>query len=125
MSMKADEAVQHLVAVLSGIEGRVMFATCVDEQGFVGDSDCFVSRERAIHELPVKYVLDFPRKMQVPAALLTSRIPEAISHPSDELVKFTREVLEDGAASGVDVVDHVLVTDEGVLSMKAATDLWD
>ncbi len=120
-----EQAVGHLIEILAGVSGSVLFATGVSNEGFVGDSECFVSRDKEVHDVPTEIVLDFIKHSNASGVLLTSRVNGDVAQPSSDLSRFTRSFLEDARRAGVDLVDHYLVTDGGLISMREATNLWN
>lgn len=123
--MVPAQAVEHLAAVLSDVEKSVLFATCIDERGWVGASNCFVWPKGRVHMIPRAHVIELPKRMEAPTVMLTSRCPgQGMGLPEAELVQFTEFLMAEAAESGIKVLDHYLVTDEGLISMRETTSLW-
>ena len=124
LRLRPDEAVERLVPILGEIDGEVVFCTCIDDDGFVGDSECFASREQPKSTLPVEELFYLARTTGAPAMMFTS----GSSGPIDQLqecdVLFTRRLLDAGRACGVRVHDHFLVGGGTYRKMSESMDVW-
>lgn len=120
-----EDAVEHISRVVSGIDGQVLFVNCVDADGYVGDANCFASKEGKLEEIPPHYLFGIAQEKGAPAVLLTSRFDGDMPVLDESNVTFTRKVLVMGETLGIEVVDHYLVGSEGRVSLRETTDLWD
>ncbi len=66
-----------------------------------------------------------PREVFKPAVansaaslILAHNHPSGDPHPSDDDIELTRRIARAGEVMGIDVLDHVIVTEKGYLSMK-------
>jgi hypothetical protein len=118
----AEEAIERLVPILRQVGGGTfVFCTCLDADGFVGDSECFASPDRPLCSLPVEHLFTLAAELECAAVLFSSRADEA-----DEaaILGFTERLIAEGRRRGVEIVDHVVVYGEGHRRLRETTDLW-
>ena len=108
LKLRPQEAIEHIASVLFGIDGCVLFATCIDSDGFVADSDCFMPPSNDLDGLPLEYLFKLPLETGNPALMLVSRWPGKKPITHREQLDFTRRLLEASKEYGVDVVDRCL-----------------
>lgn len=119
------DAIESLTQIVGSIDAEVVFATCIDADGYVGDSECFASNEQPKNLLPVDELFRLANKLDAPAIMITSRSSGPIDqiHACDR--DFTERVLDAGQACGVAVFEHVLVEkDKFRLMTESAPELW-
>ena len=51
--------------------------------------------------------------------------PSGELEPSSEDIQFTKKMIKVGRLLGIDVLDHVIISDNDHLSMKDTTTLWE
>ncbi len=118
------DAVDKLVEVVGSVDAEVIFSTCIDLYGFVGDSECFVSNDQPVTMLPVDELFYLPRKTGAAAVMFTSKSSGDIAELWDCDVEFTKRLIEAGRSLGIPVHDHVLVEGKAFRVMSECTDLW-
>jgi hypothetical protein len=116
--------IDSLTKIVSTSEGEVVFVTCVDEDGYAGDSEAFASRDRPKDSLPMELLFLLPQEKGVDTLMVTSRAAAPLESFADSDLAFTRALIDEARARGMEVLDHVLVSDGDHKGMRAATDLW-
>lgn len=58
------------------------------------------------------------------AVIVAHNHPSGNCEPSREDLDITRRLIAGGALLDVDVLDHLIVTDDNVVSLRETTDLW-
>lgn len=119
------DAIASLTKVVGAIEGEVVFATCIDADGFVSESECFASDVQPKNLLPIDELFYLPLKLGAPRVMITSRSSGPIGQLHDCDVDFTARVIEAGIELGIEVLEHVLVEKDSFRLMTAsAPELW-
>jgi hypothetical protein len=120
-----EDAIEHLVSIVSEVEESVLFITCVDDEGRVGESECFVSATEPLEKIPLEALFHLPLRLRAPSVLVTSRSTGFTGSPAEGDVDLARRIVEKGKACGVDVYEHVLVGDNDThCRLSQVTDLW-
>jgi hypothetical protein len=119
------QAIESLTKVVGAIEGEVVFATCIDADGFVSESECFASDVQPKNLLPIDELFYLPLKLGAPRVMITSRSSGPIGQLHDCDVDFTARVIEAGKELGIEVFEHVLVEKDAFrLMTESAPQLW-
>lgn len=121
---RPEDAIDSLVPIVGRVEGEVIFATCIDEQGFVGESECFASLEQPKTTLPMDELFYLPQEMNAAAVMFTSKSSGPITELHDCDVQFTERLIQTGRKLRILVYEHVLVEDDKFRLMSQCTDLW-
>jgi hypothetical protein len=119
-----EDAIPHLVSIVADVEGDVLFVTCIDTEGRVGESECFVSATQPLAQLPLEEVFHLPKQLGSPAVMLTSR-----SNGNGEIahadVDLAQNLILEGKSHGVRVYEHILVENkDSYYRLSQTTDLW-
>jgi DNA repair protein RadC len=122
---RPEDAIESLVGIVGGIDGEVVFATCIDADGCVGDSECFAARDKTKESLPVGEIFHLARRRGAAAVLVTSTAREPIERIAESDIGYTRRLIEAGDALGIPLFDHVLVSGKKFKIMSQSTDLWN
>ncbi|MCR5176893.1 MAG: hypothetical protein K6C05_08585, partial [Anaerovibrio sp.] len=59
-------------------------------------------------------------KRMAAAVVIAHNHPSGIATPSQEDIKFTKELIESSKILGIQLVDHVIIAKEGSLSLRAS-----
>ena len=121
---RPKEILESLTTILSTLDGEIVFVTCVDEDGFVGDSEAYASRDQPKGSLPFEHLFSFPQEQGVHSIMVTSRATDSLEAISESDIEFTRALIDAADAREIEVLDHVLVMDGECLGLRAITDLW-
>jgi len=121
---RPEQIIDSLTTIVSKSEGEVVFVTCVDEDGHVGDSEAFASRNRPKNSLPMELLFSLPQEQGVDTLMVTSRAAGPLESFADSDLAFTRALIDEAKARGMEVLDHVLVGDGEHKGMRASTNLW-
>lgn len=124
LSLKPEDAITDLVKIVGGVDAEVVFVTCIDVNGDVGESECFASNTQPKNAIPIDQLYYLPERIGASAVMLTSTSSGPIKKLHDCDVEFTRRVIEAGRKRGIAVWDHVLVAGDQFRSMSQCTDLW-
>jgi hypothetical protein len=119
-----EQIIESLTTIVSKSEGEVVFVTCVDEDGNAGDSEAFASRDRPKDSLPMELLFSLPQEKGVDTLLVTSRAAGPLESFADSDLAFTRALIDEAKARGMEVLDHVLVSDGKHKGMRATSNLW-
>lgn len=124
--VRVDDAIASLAKILRGIDGEVVLATVVDDRGFVGDSECFVSHSQPKNLLPVHELFHLASELGASGIMIASRSSGPIEHVHECDVDFTARVLDVGRHLGIRVCEHVLVDRNAISQMTRSTPyLWE
>lgn len=119
------EAIESLTKIVGAIDREVVFATCIDADGFVSESECFASDCQPKNLLPVEELFYLACSLDAPMVMITSRSSGPIAQLHDCDVDFTARVIDTGIDLGVDVFEHVLVEKDCFrLMTESAPELW-
>jgi len=121
---RPEQIIESLTTIVSKSEGEVVFVTCVDEDGYVGDSEAYASMDKPKSSLPMELLFSWPQEQGIDTVMVTSRAAGPLETLADSDIAFTRALIEEAEARGIEVLDHVLVRDGEHREMRAATDLW-
>ena len=122
----AHDAIPSIAKIIGALEGEVVFATCIDDDGLVGDSECFASLTQPKNLLPVHEVFHLAREVGAGQIMISSRSSGPIEQLHECDVDFTGRVLDVGRRLGIRVCEHVLVDKDGVrLMTQSAPYLWE
>lgn len=123
--VRPHDAIPMLMNIVGTLEEEVVFATCIDAEGFIGDSECFSSATQPKNLLPVDELFHLARRKGAPAVMITSRSSGPIEELHDCDVDFTERVLDVGCDLGIRVCEHVLVERTSFrLMTQSAPHLW-
>ena len=120
---RPEQIIESLTTIVSKTEGEVIFVTCVDEDGYAGDSEAYASKEPK-DSLPMELLFSWPEAQGVDTVMVTSRASGPLESFTDSDIAFTRALIDEADARGIEVLDHFLVRDGEHRGMRAATDLW-
>jgi len=121
---RPEQIIESLTTIVTKSEGELVFVTCVDEDGYVGDSEAYASPDHPKNSLPMEQLFSWPQEQGVDTVLVTSRAAEPLESFADSDMAFTRALIDEAKARGIEVLDHVLVHDGEHKGLRAATDLW-
>ncbi|MGH2751822.1 MAG: JAB domain-containing protein [Actinomycetota bacterium] len=121
---RPDDIIDSLTKILSSVEGEVVFLTCVDQHGYVGDSEAYASKDQPKSSLPLEHLFSFPHEQGIDTVMVTSRASESLESIAESDIEFTTALLDAAETEGIEVLDHVLVKDGEHRSLRALTDLW-
>jgi DNA repair protein RadC len=121
---RPDDIIGSLTTILSTVEGEMVFVTCVDEDGFVGDSEAYASKDQPKSSLPFEHLFNFPQAQGADAIVVTSRAAGSLEAIAESDLEFTRALIDAADSREIEVLDHVLVHDGEHLGLRAVTDLW-
>ena len=65
-----------------------------------------------------KDVLSEPIKIGAPKIVLAHNHPSGDAHPSDKDINVTKRLQESGKILGIELLDHLIITNDGYLSLK-------
>ncbi|MGH2698023.1 MAG: JAB domain-containing protein [Actinomycetota bacterium] len=121
---RPEEIIQSLTTIISSAGGEIVFVTCVDADGFVGDSEAYASEDQPKSSLPLELLFSFPQEQGVDTVMVASRASESLEVISESDLQFTRELIAAGGSEGIEVLDHVLVMNGEYRRLRPMTDLW-
>jgi hypothetical protein len=116
--------IDSITTIVSKSEGEVVFVTCVDEDGYAGDSEAFASNDRPKDSLPMELLFLLPQEQGVDTLMVTSRAAAPLESFADSDLAFTRTLIDEAKARGMEILDHVLVSGGEHKGMRASTNLW-
>jgi hypothetical protein len=116
--------IDSITTIVSKSEGEVVFVTCVDEDGYAGDSEAFASKDRPKDSLPMELLFLLPQEQGVDTLMVTSRAAAPLESFADSDLAFTRTLIDEAKARGMEILDHVLVSGGEHKGMRASTNLW-
>lgn len=120
-----EDAIPHIVSILGGVEGSLLFVTCIDADGQVGESECFASANQSLARLPLEHVFHFPKQQGAAAVMFASRSNEDGRDPTDD-IDLAQELILEGKLHGITVYDHVVVqSKDSYVRLREETDLWN
>ncbi|MDQ3772653.1 MAG: hypothetical protein M3343_11285 [Actinomycetota bacterium] len=122
---RPDDIIESLATIVSGVDSEIVFITCVDQDGYVSDSEAYASKDQPKTSLPLEHLFSFPRTLGMGTIMVTSRACEPLGTVGEDDLEFTRGLLEAASAEGVEVLDHVVVRDGDYRRLREITDLWD
>ncbi len=114
----------NLTNILSAVEGDVIFQLSLDEGGEVVDIECLASATQPKNMIPLDLLLERPKDVGAGAVMYVSNTTGSLEQPEDCEIDFTERLLRAGEAVGVEVVDHYLVADGRLMSLRRETALW-
>ncbi len=119
------EAIESLTKIVGAIEAEVVFATCIDADGFATESECFASESQPKNLLPVDELFYLAHELDAPTVMITSRSSGSLAELHDCDVDFTARLIDAGIDHGIDVFEHVLVEkDHFRLMTESVPELW-
>lgn len=121
---RPEQIIESLTTIVSKSDGEVVFVTCVDEDGYVGDSEAYASTDKPKSSLPMELLFSWPEEQGVDTVIVTSRAAGPLESLAESDIVFTRALIDEAESRGIEVMDHVLVRDGEHRKMRAATDLW-
>jgi DNA repair protein RadC len=124
LSLKPEDAIDNLVKIVGGVDAEIVFVTCIDENGDVGESECFASNTQPKNAIPLHQLYHLPEQIGATAVMLTSTSSGPLKELHDCDVEFTRRVIRAGRRRGIAVWDHILVEGDQYRAMSRCTDLW-
>lgn len=124
LRMRPREAVERLVPIFGAIDGEVLFCTCLDEDGFVGESECLASQNQPKSTLPMEELFYLGGRTGASTMMFTSRSSGPVESLHECDVMFTERLLASGRELGIRVHDHYLVGDGTFRAISESTDLW-
>lgn len=122
--MEPIDAIERIAPIVAQAPGEVVFATVVHQDGFIGDSECFVSPTQPKTLLPEEQIFYLAKETGAPAVLLTTKSSGPISELHECDVEFTRRLIDYGRSQGIALHEHVLVEGDTFRIMSQCTDLW-
>ncbi|MDQ4065320.1 MAG: hypothetical protein M3161_04670 [Actinomycetota bacterium] len=121
-----SDAIDALKRVAAGVDGEIVFVTCIDDEGFVTDSECFTSLTQPKNLLAVDELFHLARELGARRIMITSRSSGPIDELHDCDVAFTARILDVGQRLGIRVCEHALVEMDSVrLMTEASPHLWE
>jgi hypothetical protein len=73
LRLRALDAIEALVPIVSGAEHNILITTCIDPDGYVGLSECFRWTDGHKSELALEDLWDLPREDDAMAVLIASQ----------------------------------------------------
>ncbi len=125
LSLKPEDAIENLVKVVGGVDAEIVLVTCIDDNGDVGESECFASNTRPKNAIPIDQLFYLPEQIGATAVMLTSNSSGPLPELHDCDVEFTRRVIKAGRKRAITVWDHILVEGGQFRAMSQCTDLWN
>lgn len=125
LSLTPKDAIEHLVKIVGGVDAEIVMVTCIDDNGDVGESECFASNTQPKNAIPIEQLFYLPEQIGATAVMLTSNSSGPLSELHDCDVEFTRRVIEAGRKRAIRVWDHILVEGDQFRAMSRCTDLWN
>jgi hypothetical protein len=122
---RPEEIINSLTTIVSKSEDELVFVTCVDSDGYAGDSEAFASKDQPKVSLPPEMLFSLPEEQGVSTVMVTSRAAQPLERIADSDLEFTRNLIDAARTQGIEVLDHILVRDGKHKGMRATTDLWD
>lgn len=120
-----DKILESLTTIVSSADGEIVFVTCIDEHGYVGDSEAYASEDQPKSALPLELLFSFPKELGVDTVLVTSRGIDSLDFIAEGDLEFTRNLIATADEEGIEVLDHVIVRDGRPIKLREETDLWD
>ncbi|HJR45297.1 MAG TPA: JAB domain-containing protein [Actinomycetota bacterium] len=114
----------NLAQIVSEIDGEVLFQISLDADGEVIDIECLASSTQPKNMLPLDLLLERPREVDAAAVAYVSSGTGPFDGPDEFELAFTARLIEAGAAAGIPVADHHLVTKGHQVSLRETTALW-
>ena len=121
---RPEQIIESLTTIVTKSEGELVFVTCIDEDGYAGDSEAYASKDQPKDSLPMDLLFSWPEAQGVATVMVTSRAAGPLESLADSDIAFTRALIDEAEARGIEVLDHFLVRDGEHRGMRAATDLW-
>ena len=121
---RPEQLIDSLTKIVSKSDDEVVFVTCVDEDGNAGDSEAFASKDRPKDSLPIELLFLLPQEKGVDTLMVTSRAAAPLESFADSDLAFTKALIDEARARGMELLDHVLVCDGVHKGMRGSTDLW-
>ncbi len=122
---RPEEVIDSLTTLVSSSEGELVFVTCIDRDGYVGDSQAYASSDQPKSSLPLEIIFSFPEHRGIDTVMVTSRAADPLGSIADGDIEFTRDLIDAAGSLGIEVLDHFLVHDGKHKGMRAVTALWD
>jgi len=122
---RPEDVVDRLTTLISKAREELVFVTCIDSDGYAGDSEVFASPDEPKSSLPVELLFVLPSLDGVNTVMVTSRAAGPLDSFADSDLAFTRELIEAADERGIELLDHVVVHDGASRGMREATVLWD
>ena len=124
LSLKPKDAIEHLVKIVGVVDAEIVLVTCIDDNGDVGDSECFASNTQPKNAIPIDHLFYLPEQIGASAVMLTSNSRGPLPELHDCDVEFTRRVIKADRKRAITVWDHILVEGGQFRAMSQCTDLW-
>jgi len=121
---RPEEIIDRLTTLISKAKGELVFVTCIDPDGYAGDSEAFASPDEPKSSLPVELLFVLPEGDGVDTVMVTSQAAGPLESFADSDLAFTKELIEAADERGIELLDHVLVRDGASRGMREATELW-
>jgi hypothetical protein len=121
---RPEQIIGSLTAIVSKSEVELVFVTCIDDDGYVGDSEAYASTDKRKESLPVDLLLSWPQEHGIGTVIVTSRAAGPLESFADSDIAFTKVLIDEANARGIELLDHILVCDGQHKGMRATTNLW-
>ncbi len=104
---------EHFDVVLLNTKNRILLV----ENVFVGSLDTSVVHPREIFKLAIKN--------SAASVIVAHNHPSGEPEPSEEDLRVTERLIEAGELLGIELLDHLVVGEEGFVSLRESYFLWD
>jgi DNA repair protein RadC len=121
---RPEKIIDSLTAIVSKSEVELVFVTCIDDDGYVGDSEAYASTDKPKESLPMELLFSWPREQGIGTVMVTSRAAGPLESFADSDIAFTKVLIDEASARGIELLDHILVCDGQHRGMRATTNLW-
>jgi DNA repair protein RadC len=122
---RPEEIIDSLTTLVSKAEGELVLVTCVDQEGYAGDTEAYASTDQPKSSLPLELLFSLPQSQEIDAVMVTSRAASSLEDVADSDIVFTKDLIDAARAQGIEVLDHVLVLDGKYKRLRAVTELWN
>ncbi|CAN5570360.1 hypothetical protein BH20ACT23_BH20ACT23_11720 [soil metagenome] len=122
---RPEEIIDSLTTIVSSSESELVMVTCVDQDGYVGDTEAYGSIDQPKSSLPLELVFAFPESRGVDTVVVTSRAAGPLESIADSDIAFTKSLIDAAGALGIEVLDHILVHDGEYRRTRESTELWN
>jgi hypothetical protein len=121
---RLEQVIDTLTTIVSESEGELVFVSCVEQDGDVGDAEAYASRDKPKASLPMDLLFSLPHAQGADTIMVVSRAAGPLESFVDSDLAFTSNLIDEATTRGIEVLDHILVRDGRHRGMRATTSLW-
>ena len=117
-----EETIPSIIDLVRRLDAEVLIQVSLDSGGNVMDVECLASHVAPKNGIPLAILLERPLALKARCVIYFSSNPYGSVAIAD--VDFTRRLLTEARRWNLGVVDHQLVGETDVISLRSESDLW-